>query len=49
VLHDGEQFDVRVAEIFYVGDELVGKLAVGEPAIAVFGDTTPGAEMDFVN
>ena len=49
MLHDGEQLDVRVAEIFDVGDELVAEFAVGEPAIVIFGDAAPGAEMDFVD
>src|ERR1700734_697624 len=35
MLHDGEQLDVRVAQIFNIGNELVAKLVVGEPAIAV--------------
>src|SRR5882762_9568756 len=33
MLHDGEQFDVGVAEIFDVWNELVGEFAIGEPAI----------------
>jgi len=49
MLHDGKKFDVGVAEIFYIGDELVGKFTVAEPAIAVVGDAAPGAKMDFVN
>src|SRR5580704_10292650 len=49
MLHDGEQLDVRIAEIFDVGDELVAELAVREPAIAVLGDAAPGTEMNFVN
>ena len=49
MLHDREQFDVGVAEIFYVRDELVGEFGVGEPAIGVLWDAAPRAEMDFVN
>src|SRR5258708_32440754 len=49
VLHDGEQFDVGVAKLSDVGDELFGEFAIGEPAIVVFRNATPGAEMDFVN
>ena len=49
MLHDREQFDVGVAESLDVGDELVGEFGVGEPAIGVFWDAAPGAEMDFVN
>jgi len=49
MLHDGEEFDMRVAEVFDVGDELVGEFAIGEPAVVSFGDAPPGAEMDFVD
>ncbi len=49
MLHDGEQFDMGVAEIFDVRNELVGEFTIAEPAIAFFGDAAPGAEMDFVN
>src|SRR6267378_1384821 len=31
VLHDGEQLDVGVAETFHIRDELIAKLAVGQP------------------
>src|SRR5260370_4221406 len=49
MLHDGKQLDVSVAEVFDVGDELAGKFAVIQPAIVVFGDATPGAEINFIN
>src|SRR6266481_5268836 len=49
VLHDGEQLDVGVAEIFHVGDELVTELAVGQPAILFLGNAAPGAEVHFVD
>ena len=49
MLHDGEQLDVRVAQLFHVGNELVGYFAVGEPAVAFLGNAAPGAEMDFVD
>ena len=49
MLHDGEQLDVRVAEIFHVGNELIAEFAVGQPAIVIFGDAAPGTEMDFVD
>src|SRR2546425_9131197 len=49
MLHDGKQLDVGVAEVFDVGDELAGKFAVIQPAIVVFGDAAPGAEMNFIN
>ena len=49
MLHDGQQFDVGVAEILHVGNELIGEFAIAEPAIVVFGNAAPGAEMDFVN
>ena len=49
MLHDGEQFDVGVAKAFHVGNELVGEFAVAEPAIAIFRDAPPRAEMNFVD
>src|SRR5580765_5514556 len=49
MLHDGKQFDVRVAKILNVGDKLIAEFAVSEPAILFFGDAAPGAEMDFVD
>ena len=49
MFHDGKQFDVRVAEILDVRNELIAEFAVGEPAIVVLGDAAPGAEMDFVD
>ena len=41
MLHDGEKFDVSVAKLFDVGDELLGEFAIGEPAIVLFRDATP--------
>src|SRR5258706_504596 len=49
MFHDGEQFDMGVAEILDVGDELLGEFAVGEPAIFFFWNAAPGAEVNFVN
>ena len=49
VLHYREQLDVGVAEIFYIGDELIGEFAIREPAIVLLGDAAPGTEMDFVD
>src|SRR5580693_7324242 len=49
MLHNGEKFDVRVAQIFDVGNELVAEFAIGEPAIAFLGDAAPGAEVNFVD
>src|ERR1700676_4846452 len=49
MFHDGKQFDVGVAEIFDVGNELIAEFAVSEPAIVILGNATPRAEMDFVN
>jgi hypothetical protein len=49
MFHDGKQFDVGVTEFFDVRDELVCKFAVVEPAIVVFRDATPRAEMNFVD
>src|SRR6266849_3210280 len=49
VLHAGKELDVGVPEFFDVGDELVAKLAVSEPAVVVVWDAAPGAKMDFVD
>jgi hypothetical protein len=49
MLHDREQFDMCVAEVFYVRDELIGEFVVREPAVMFFWDTLPGAEMNFVD
>ncbi len=49
MFHDGQKFDVRVAELLDVGNQLVGELAVAEPAIVFFRNTPPGAEVHFVN
>src|SRR6266705_567909 len=48
MLHDGKQLDVGVAEVFEVRNELASKFAVIQPAVVVFGDAAPGAEMNFV-
>lgn len=48
MLHDGEKFDVGVAEVLDVGNELIGEFAIGEPAIVVLGNAAPGAEMHLV-
>src|SRR5580700_9476839 len=49
VFHDGKQLDVGVAKILDVGNKLIAKLAIGEPAVVAFGYATPGAEVDFVD
>ncbi len=49
MLADGEDLDVRVAHELHVGRQLVGQLAVAEPAIVVVGDAHPRAEVDFVD
>ena len=49
MFHDGEQFDVRIAEVFDVRYELLAQLAVAQPAIVVFRRAAPGAQMDFVD
>ena len=49
MLHDGHQFDVRVAHLLHVGNQLVGQFAIGEPAISFVGFAAPGAEVNFVN
>ncbi len=37
MLHDRQQLDVRVTEFLHVGNELLGKFAVAQPAIASSG------------
>ena len=49
MLHDGQQFEVCVAEFFYVRNELIGEFPIGEPAVGVFRNAPPGTEMNFVN
>src|SRR5213076_2742722 len=49
MFHDGEQFDVRIAEVFDVRYELLAQFAVAQPSIVVFGHAAPGAGMDFVD
>lgn len=49
VLHDGQQLDVREAEVFRVRNESVGHLMVGEKAVALLPHARPGAEMDLVD
>ena len=49
MLHDREQFDVSEAESLDVGNQFVGKLAIGEPAVVFVGPPTPGAGVEFVN
>src|SRR6185369_3545612 len=44
-----QQFDMRIAELFDVVDQGVGKLAIGEITIAFFGSPHPRAKMYFVN
>src|SRR6266567_9103514 len=41
MFHDGEQFDMSVAELFSVGNQLVGELPVSEPAIVIPGNAAP--------
>src|SRR5258708_5350447 len=43
VLHDGEQLDVGIAELFYIGNELIAQLAISQPAVVVVRKTAPGA------
>src|SRR6516164_1443873 len=49
VLHDGEKLDVGVAKPFDVRNQLIGKLAVGKPAVAFLRHTSPGPEMNLVD
>lgn len=49
MLHNWEQLNVGIAEVFDVRDELVSKFVVAKPAITIFRDAPPRAEMDFVD
>src|SRR6266436_3689920 len=49
MLHDGEEFNVRVAEIFHIRNEMVAEFAVVEPAVVIFRNAAPGAKMHFVD
>src|SRR5580704_3671891 len=49
MLHDRQQLDVGVAEFLHVGNQLVGKFAVSQPAIALFGIAPPAAEVNLVD
>ena len=40
---------MRITHLLHVGNQLIGDLAIGEPAIAFFRNAPPGAEMDFVD
>jgi len=49
MLHNGEQLDVGVAHFLDIGNQLVGEFAIGKPAVFLFRNAAPRAEMDFVN
>src|SRR5882762_289766 len=49
MLHDREQFDVRITQFLDVWNELIGELAVSQPTVAVFWNAAPRAEMNLVN
>src|SRR5258708_987119 len=49
MLHDGQQLDMRVAEIFDVGNQLVAEFSIAKPAIMILRDPPPRTEMDFVD
>ena len=40
---------MREVEVAHIGRQLVGKLAIGQPAVAVLGPPPPGAEMHFID
>jgi len=49
MLHDGKQFDMRVTEIFDVGNQLVAEFSIAKPGDHdLRGPPAPGTEMDFV-
>ena len=49
MLADRQQLDVRVAHLLAVVDQLVGQLAIGEPAVMRFAAAPPTAEMHLVD
>src|SRR5215813_3778689 len=49
MLHDWEQFDVRVAKLFDVGNQLIAELFIAEPAVVVLWNAAPRAKMHFVH
>ncbi len=49
VLHHRQQLDVGEAEVLHVVGQLVGQLAVGEPAVALLGPSPPRADVHLVH
>ena len=49
MLHYGHHLDVRVAHSLDVRNQLIGELAVGEPAVSFIASSPPRTEMHFVN
>src|SRR5712692_3179531 len=49
VLHHRQQLNVRVAHLLHVWDQRVGQLAVAQPAVALFPDAAPRAQVDLID
>ena len=48
MLADRQEFEVRVAHLLAVVDQLVGQLAIGQPAVGVVAGPLPTAQVDLV-
>ena len=49
MLHHGEELDVREAEVFYIGRQPVGHLAVRQGASMILRHARPRPEMHLVD
>ena len=49
MLHHGHQLNVGEAHVVDVVGQLHGQFAIGQRAVALFGDAHPGAEVHFVD
>ena len=49
MLHDGHELDMREAHVERIVAELLGKFAIGEPAIMFLRDATPGAQVHLID
>ena len=48
MLADRQQLDVRVAHLLAVFDQLVGQVAIGQPAVGIVAGPPPTAQVDLV-
>src|SRR4029453_18144719 len=49
MLGNGQELHMREVHLAHVAGELLGKLPIGEPTMALVGTSAPGAEMHFVD